>query len=151
MIKRVVALSYSNMKEIIRDPRVLRQHGFISIIDKRGIRIFDENSPRVITLFFDDVHPHQDLSQITDREFTIFSEEHAREIIDFITAFHSGATEETLYVNCGAGIARSGAVVTFVKDIYALDHEQFARDNPRISPNAHVLNTLKRCWQSRPT
>lgn len=150
MIKRAIALSYSGMKDFIQNqPPANGQHGFISIIDKCGIRIFDQNSPRVITLFFDDVHPHQSLHTITDREFTMFSEEHACEIIEFITAFNAGDNDETMYVHCGAGIARSGAVVTFIKDIYGLDDVQFALDNPRIMPNAHILNTLKNCWQSQ--
>lgn len=137
------------MKEFIaEDPKVLQQHGFISIIDQRGIRIFDADTDRVVTLFFDDVRPNS--AFLEERgPITMFATEHAEKIIDFLTAFHALPSEDTLYVNCGAGIARSGAIVTFVRDIYDLDHVQFDADNPHIFPNSWVLETLENCWKAR--
>lgn len=150
MIKRVIALSYSAMKELIREhPEMLARHGFISIIDNLGSRIFDRDTPRVVTVVFDDVRPDTVAQIMGDRAYTVFDENHAHKIIEFISALNENPDAETLYVNCGAGISRSGAVVTFVQQLYELDQERFATDNQGIIPNTWVLQTLHGCWQKR--
>lgn len=152
MIKRAIALSYSAMKDLIREhPELLKQQGFISIIDLDGIKIFDADSPHVITLLFDDVLPETvgTLDKLGGRKFKLFDEDFAQRIIEFLLAINEDPQVETLYVNCGAGIARSGAVVTFVQKLYGLDAERFAADNPYIIPNTWVLQTLQQCWQKR--
>jgi predicted protein tyrosine phosphatase len=150
MIKRVYAISYSRMKEFIaEDPKALDKHGFVSIIDQRGIRIFDEDKPSVITLFFDDVRPNSAFLERDEVPVTLFAWEHAERIIEFLVEFHARPTEDILYVNCGAGVSRSGAVITFVRDLYDLDHVQFDADNPQIFPNSWILETLEKCWKER--
>ena len=151
MIRRVFALSYYRMLDLSQTNRAaLEQHGFISIIDGCGVRIFQEDSPRVITLFLDDICPAEAKLKLDDRDLTLFTEEHASRIIDFILAFNKSQTDDMLYVNCMAGISRSGAVVTFVRDLYDLDLAQFEQDNPGIGPNPHVLQLLEHCWSKYP-
>lgn len=150
MIKRVMALSYSAMKELIGEhPEMLQTHGFISIIDAEGIKIFEQDTPRVVTVVFDDVRPDTLHKVMGDRQITLFDEAHADKIIEFVVALNANPDAETLYVNCGAGIARSGAVVTFVQQLYELDQATFAADNQRIVPNTWVLGTLQDCWKKR--
>jgi predicted protein tyrosine phosphatase len=67
--------------------------------------------------------------------------EQAKQIIDFIEA---NKDKEICIVHCAAGISRSGAVGTFINDLYGEPYEVFRMINPYIHPNSHVLSTLRK-------
>ena len=65
----------------------------------------------------------------------------------FILAAQQSANELVLLVNCQAGISRSGAVVSFVRDVIELDSLRFQLDNGHIAPNFHVRRLLFNWWK----
>jgi predicted protein tyrosine phosphatase len=164
MITKVKALPYVYMEQLKRSSSaLLKAHRFISVIEPQGgVRIFSEDSDenRVLTLFFDEVSPcmwptsseyEQVVKQFHDRgsKFVIFDEKIADCVIDFVARAQTTSEPETLFVNCSLGVARSGAIVRFVADILSLDATKFARLNPHIEPNQHVLHLLHKRWCQR--
>ena len=65
-----------------------------------------------------------------------FTEEHARHIAQFILS-----TQETVVVNCEAGISRSPAIVLALRRKYGGDTEECFK---RAYPNIHVASMLGR-------
>lgn len=45
-------------------------------------------------------------------------------------------------VHCSAGVSRSGAVVTYIREKYNVDYEEFRKENKSINPNRYILNQL---------
>lgn len=81
-----------------------------------------------------------------DLRETLMTLDQARSMVDFIMGlkcdmFHG----YTLYINCFAGISRSGAVARHVFNTGATDmsESEFTRENSRIDPNFHVLELLR--------
>jgi predicted protein tyrosine phosphatase len=73
----------------------------------------------------------------------IFTEYKAHKLYKFIKA---NQQKKMALIHCGAGISRSGAVGSFIYDLYGKDTmtwEEFKRKNPRIQPNAHILKLLR--------
>ena len=77
----------------------------------------------------------------------LFDAELAAEIVRFIRKIDPG---RLLFVNCGAGISRSGAVGEVLNDYFnkflernALDDEYFRRLNPQIQGNPLVRRILR--------
>ena len=66
----------------------------------------------------------------------------AQLIVDFVVSIHSRPEHITLYVNCLAGISRSGAIAKFVQQSCQINPEIFSSCNPDIYPNLHVLRLL---------
>lgn len=71
-----------------------------------------------------------------------FTNELAKEIIEFLDANRNLPGEQTLHVNCMAGKSRSGAIGTFAAWYLGLNLEEFKNTNNWIVPNLHVLTTL---------
>lgn len=89
-----------------------------------------ETCKDVLTLFFDDI----------DREVegaTLFSEEQADEIIDFV---RKNKDVDTLLIHCHAGESRSRAVGAFCVELFGADSKKYFETG---NPNMHVYNTLK--------
>lgn len=74
--------------------------------------------------------------------FNIFNKYKARRLYEFIK---QNKNKSMAIIHCAAGISRSGAVGTFIYDLYGHDSmtwEEFKRKNPRIQPNSYVLSLL---------
>lgn len=72
----------------------------------------------------------------------LFNQFKAKKLYEFIKR---NKDKSMAIVHCGAGISRSGAVGTFIYDLYGRDTmtwEEFKRKNPQISPNEYVLKLL---------
>ena len=88
----------------------------------------------VLTLYFDDVIREVDGA-------VLFSEEMARQIIDFIRA-HKEA--DTLVVHCYAGQSRSRAVGAFAVKMLGGNNEKYFTTG---NPNMHGYDTLTRVFE----
>ena len=121
-----------------------RENNFISI---RHSAEADSNcaipadGDNILKLRFDDAVDDPDHTLI------LFDAELADEIIRFIRRID---TSRMLFINCGAGVSRSGAVGEVLNDYFnrylefnALDDEYFRRLNPQILPNPLVRRILR--------
>ena len=72
---------------------------------------------------------------------TAASDAELRRIVEFVNR-HKDKTQ--FIVHCSAGVSRSGAVATFIREkfIDEVDKERFLREN-NILPNLYILNKLK--------
>lgn len=68
------------------------------------------------------------------------SENQAQDIYNFI---QNNKDKKMCIVHCTAGVSRSGAVGTFVNNLYGNPSNDFNSDNPFILPNELVLNLLE--------
>lgn len=71
-----------------------------------------------------------------------------KHIFELIREYDNKDEEFYLYVNCSAGVCRSGAVVEFVRRYVVLDPVEFMKTNPHIIPNGWILNLLCYFWNS---
>ena len=120
----------------------------ISIIDFNQNPIFDRDEYRVITLRFDDIED----TIVGDGKYKgliLFSDFHAKKIFDFLAGVKHLTKIDTLLINCGAGISRSGAVARFARKYFGLNRDQFNKDNPHIFPNKLVMRKLFNAAQVR--
>lgn len=70
----------------------------------------------------------------------VFTIGHAKELYEFIKR---NKDKSMAILHCGAGISRSGAIGTFIFDLYGNgDYEEFKRKNSQIYPNHHILRLL---------
>ena len=99
------------------------------------------NSSFLLRLIFDDVTEKEQ-----DESYVKFSEKHAQEIFNFITNMDKS---KYLFVNCDAGISRSGAVGFCLNEYFnkylednKKDYEFFVQENYQISPNPLVKRLL---------
>lgn len=99
------------------------------------------NSFSLLRLIFDDVTEKEQ-----DESYVKFSEKHAQEIFNFITNMDKS---KYLFVNCDAGISRSGAVGFCLNEYFNKylednreDYEFFEQENYQISPNPLVKRLL---------
>ena len=104
-----------------------------------------KDSKRVLHLLFDDVTE----SERDNPAIILFDQEHANKILEFIKTIPN--TEDiTIYVNCAAGISRSGAVGYCLNVYFNMENEKeflfFMDMNKQIQPNPMVkrilMNTL---------
>jgi len=90
----------------------------------------------VLTLYFDDIERPVEGA-------VLFSEDQAREVIDFILAM---GKVETLLVHCYGGESRSRAVGAFAAEMLGADNSRYLKTG---HPNRQVLETLRRVWRER--
>jgi predicted protein tyrosine phosphatase len=60
-----------------------------------------------------------DLDRVVDEKYTLFSEDDAQRIIDFVARVARSIV--TLVVNCDAGISRSAGVAKAIAEVYDLE------------------------------
>lgn len=158
MLVAAKALSYEGMKELLRTQQsLLANHSFISVLPKdmrTNDVIWPAESERWMSVFFEDIRPEHTLlipllEKQLGRQLIRFGDEQADSIIEFLNNCHRRPKEETLYVNCVAGISRSGAIVSFACEVFNLDRDKFKKDNPYILPNNLVLYLLRERWHMR--
>lgn len=158
---RAIAYSHDRFNELcqgmgVNDENVetYTNDAFISIICTEDCRryyleedkthYFKRGHDNVLNIVFDDLTQDKDWNNYV---FKAMSESQGEEIVNFIEK-NKG---KNFMVHCTAGISRSGAVASFIRDFYLNDEEQdlFERENPHIRPNIHVLSTLKRVYYEK--
>lgn len=132
------------------------EHGiFISIRDcDKENRLFPNESERALPLFFWDVDPTLPLQNYERRDMHMleetgqfFCEEYANQIFDFIDKWKNSPEEVNLHINCEAGISRSGAVGTVLREYLDLDEQMFRVMNRGINPNAYIMAIMRQRFQ----
>jgi hypothetical protein len=68
----------------------------------------------------------------------LMDKHHAAVIVDFIRELD----DRPLVVHCAAGVSRSGAIAEFARRYRSYDLTTFAKLNPNIKPNPHILHML---------
>ena len=113
-------------------------------LDDKIDHYFKQNNSNVLNIEFDDLTEDKVWNGYQLKALT---EEQAKQIVDFID-LNNG---KNIYIHCTAGISRSGAVATFIRDFYLTKEEQkvFDFNNPSIRPNNHVLSLLKRVYYNK--
>jgi predicted protein tyrosine phosphatase len=119
-----------------------------SLVNSEVVKLLNENGCKgVLSLQFDDLtHAEfeRDLEYYQKKGMRLMSEDDAKNIVSFIDRMNSLNHNVKLYINCEAGISRSGAVGTFVVDYLQLPFDKFSKMNPHISPNISILSMLKK-------
>lgn len=81
--------------------------------------------------------------KVLARAFTV---DQAKELYGFIKDTVKVGKTEAVIIHCTMGVARSGAVASFIHDYLKGDWQTFKRNNPQIQPNAHVYKLLRDQW-----
>ena len=103
---------------------------------------FKRQHPNVHIMHFGDYGENYVYKFIHEGPTGLFNEYKAKKLYEFIKA---NKDKSIAIVHCAAGISRSGAVGTFIYDLYGhVDFTEFKRTNPRIQPNQHVLKLLRK-------
>jgi protein tyrosine/serine phosphatase len=161
-LKKIYVLSQFSFDEIAKENdldddnvELFKDTAFISIVNANGydgdmqnrydsddLHWFKKNHDNVLNLEFDDVE--SDVALDGTNQYTAFSEEQAREVVEFIDKNKN----KTFLIHCLAGISRSGAVGRFLYDYYPwVDREWFdVNVKRRIQPNQRVYNELKKVY-----
>jgi predicted protein tyrosine phosphatase len=125
---------------------------FISIINTGNTKRIEEqpilkDAENVKVMCFDDVIEDIDIpiiGQSTSINALAMTYLQAEELVSFIMKHKD---KKSCIVHCSAGISRSGAVGTFINDIYGIKHEEFIKNNPYIQSNMHVYLLLKKAYR----
>lgn len=121
---------------------------FISINnqDDKEPPYFPKDKENVKVLVFGDINEDITVPLLDTREMVVIKAmtvAQAQELYEFIKKHQD---KETIIVHCTAGIARSGAIATFINDYTSSNWDEFRRLNPHIVPNHHVYKLLHDCW-----
>lgn len=121
-----------------------RENNFISIrhsTEPNANCAIPVDGPNILKLQFDDA------IEDPDHTLVLFDEQFAGKIVDFIRNID---TERLLFINCWAGISRSGAVGEVLNDYFnnylehnELDNEYFRRLNRQVQGNSLVRRVLR--------
>ena len=148
---KIVVKSYADMLAL--NPS--RDNYFISVVEGCTNELVSERNSTHFPLCFPDCGGRDNF------QHCFFSDELAREIVDFVLDLYARPEEKVLYVNCMAGKSRSGAIATFAAYIletnlnragaqhWQLVMESFKNENPQIVPNMHILYKLLREYFNR--
>lgn len=93
-----------------------------------------KNWPAVLRVYVDDI------SQDLGRQYVLFDEDHARQIIEFVF----GIKPKHLYVNCDAGLSRSAAVVVALYEIIL--GEYIGNRSECALYNKHIAKVIRNYW-----
>jgi predicted protein tyrosine phosphatase len=92
------------------------------------------NWPAVLRVYVDDI------SKDLGKEYTLFDEDHARQVIEFVF----GIRPQHLYVNCDAGLSRSAAVVVALYEI--IKQEYIGQRSECALHNRHIAKVIRDYW-----
>ena len=108
---------------------------------------FKRDHPNVLRLLFDDVDERLDIKLFgepeDEREYipvVPMSESQGLQIVDFLI---KNAEKKQFIVHCAAGVSRSGAIASFIREYFNEDEDLFNRKNPYIKPNIRILSILR--------
>ena len=102
---------------------------------------FKRQHSNVLIMHFGDYGEEFVLRNIHKGPTGLFNEYKAKKLYEFIKR---NKDKSFAIVHCAAGISRSGAVGTFIHDLYGtMTWEEFKRKNPQIQPNEYVLKLLR--------
>jgi predicted protein tyrosine phosphatase len=153
VITAIHILSYEDMHRQVANNLVPAGAAIISITDPEEDPIFPEDTDDILTFQFHDVDPEWFQGPTWTEEarnaYRWMQPEEAKRCFEFVRRHHEKPDVCFLYVNCMAGISRSGAVGTFAHRYAQTDRDHFERTNPEIMPNTHVLRLLMREWYGR--
>jgi predicted protein tyrosine phosphatase len=111
---------------------------------------FPTNAKNLKVMFFADVDKDQYVPLIDGSKRKVlaraFTVDQAKELYGFIKDTVKEGKTEAVIIHCTMGVARSGAVASFIHDYLSGDWETFKRNNPQIQPNAHVYRLLHDQW-----
>lgn len=111
---------------------------------------FTRDHPNVLRLLFDDIDEVTEVKYLDEREsknLYPMTEEQGQQIIDFLV---HNRDVQTCIVHCAAGISRSGAVATFIKETFGMHEDVFRLNNRHIHPNHKVLSILRKLYYKGP-
>lgn len=140
---RIFVVPRKYIKMYMYTDKFFQHNNFISIGESEGYEGVPVDTDNVLKLVFDDM---------TDKETDgiLFNKDQALKIKDFIDRIDKS---KTLYVNCFAGISRSGAVGTVINDYVNFylnnmkkneDWFAFFDDNKQIKPNSYVMRIMNK-------
>ncbi len=111
------------------------QQPYISSLSQESY--FKSEHPNVKIMYFGDY----DEEESQNNNPYAFTKEQATELYRFIK---NNSTKSSSLIHCGGGFSRSGAISTFVFDLYGtMSYEEFKQKNPQIIPNQYVLKLLR--------
>lgn len=139
MIINVVPRKF--VKMIPSNDEFFKNNNFISIGEQEGYEGVSATGSNILKLVFDDASP-------SEAGCTLFTPKQARSIKQFVDTIDK---TKALFVNCYAGVSRSGAVGTVINDYVNCylngckkneDWDLFFQRNPQILPNAYVMRVM---------
>lgn len=154
---RVKVLSKMKFDEILHRIGVTQENvsanqkeAFISIVnsDTPEASYFKKDEANVIRLVFDDATDQENERRVQMglNELKLFTVEDSQKIINFV---ERNLNVDTIYVHCSAGRSRSGAVGTFINDVWGeQSFYSFLESNPTVSPNYFILALLRRTFNN---
>ena len=125
-----------------KDNPFFKENNFISIGEYEGGEGVSADGDNILKLVFEDISDKE--------EGKLFSDKQAKMIKEFVDRID---WSKPLYVNCAAGISRSGAVGSVLNDYVNFmmnngekndDWFRFHQINSKIRPNAYVSRVLKK-------
>lgn len=129
---------------MLRRVHLLPDDAFIiSVIDVDNERIFEEDTPRCITLVFDDWHLNGGPDYIVR-----FSREHANKIIDLLLRASDSRVRYPLLVHCYGGVSRSTAIAKFAAWLANIPESSIKRPH-EFTPNPLVTKVLEETYKER--
>ena len=104
--------------------------------------MIEDNCSNFLNLWFDDITDAIDFNAKHYPSCSLFTQQQAKLTIPFCEQNHF---KKNLYVHCHAGIARSGAVGTFINDAWGEElFDAFSVRHPWLHPNSYVSMLLMR-------
>lgn len=156
MITKILIFPYEHIKKFVQENHPCEGAVFISVRDPGEDNIMNSSliskENKLVLAFHDIVQDGQQLekfNKLHEAKFEAFTSAQAQDIRDFIDTVQERDVAEILYVNCEAGISRSGGIGTWVANyVDTVDVQQFKDLNSHIKPNHLVLALLSRLlWE----
>ena len=126
-----------------------QNYAFISISNSDNpSSYFKIDHPNVLRLVFDDATLEENELRVKKglNELQLFTKDQGKEVINFV---EKNKEVDIFYVHCAAGQSRSGALGTFINDIYGNQNfYDFLQSNPIIKPNYYILALLRRIYNN---
>lgn len=140
MITYIKAISLKTMEsmrhKVINDDSIV----VVSIISPDKCEpIFKVDTERIITRRFSDITPAPFYYNYVSQEEQWCTSEDAEKIVSHIMKWKRSKKPVSLYINCSAGICRSGAIAEYAFGHSNIDKLKFMEENKHIMPNQWVL------------
>ena len=132
---------------------ILKEDIIISITDSpTGFSDYDKplflkKHDIILKLVFDDVSEDEAASPTNRGKTKAFDVVQANQVLDFLEKHKD---KKRCIVHCAAGISRSGAIGSFVNDVYGSGNFlELKRRNPYIMPSPYVSQVIRREYARR--